>query len=489
MSPSPSEPPRAPATLEEAAQLIAALFGQVQELLQQNGALRERVQELEERLKTNSNNSSKPPSTDSIWSKPKPGKPGSKERRKRGGQPGHPGKRRELLPPDKVDQTITCVPQPTCECGGDVHPRTDGVERLQFFEVPPLKPHVTEVRLVWGACGCCGRRYRGERPEGTPEGMLGPRAMAIAAWLVGDCKVPRRVVQAIFADCFGIDISLGAVSNSEHRVSDAVAQPVAEAFDRVREQSVVYMDETGYREAGKRRWLWVAVTSLVTVFLVRTKRAAAVAQEFLGASFAGRLVTDRWSGYTWFSSEMRQLCWAHLIRDFTKLSERVGASAAIGTELLKLAKEMFRLWHRFKDGDIDRRQLQADMQPVREAILAQLQLGTTCGHKKTARTCANILALKVALWTFIDHDGVEPTNNTSERALRPSVIWRKRSFGSQGDRGSRFVERMLTVAATCRRHGRNVIDYLTDVIDADRRGHPVPGLVPTQAPPALAKCA
>lgn len=458
--------------------MVVGLWREVTELRQENTRLRERVRELEEQRQTNSHNSSKPPSSDPPWATRKPGKPGDKQRRKAGGQPGHKGHRRELVPPEQVDEILEVRPEPQCPCGGRVIPSMSPPERRQVFELPRMRPHVTELRIFGGRCCDCGRVHRAIPPRGTPAGMLGPRAMAMASWLVGTCHVSRRMVQEVFAEFFGLSMSLGAVSSSEERVSEAIEAPVEAVAEAVKADPAVHMDETGLRQAGKRHWLWVLVGTALTLFRIRASRGAEVAKEMLGDGTTAIVVSDRWSGYGWLATMLRQLCWAHLIRDFTKISERAREAGKVGKALLGLARELFELWHDFGDGKFERAELQKRSQPIRARLLAELKVGTRCGHPKTQRTCVNILALAPALWTFIDREGVEPTNNTAERAIRPAVLWRKCSFGPRADRGARFAERILTVAATCRQQGRNVIDYLMDAVDAHLRGEATPSLLP-----------
>jgi len=271
------------------------------------------------------------------------------------------------------------------------------------------------------------------------------------------------------------------VSNVEARVSEAIEKTVEETKLFIREQPVAHMDETGWKVRGKKAWLWTAVTSSVVVFAVRFSRGSKVVKEMLGELFRGVLVSDRWSAYNWLDPTRRQLCWAHLMRDFFKISERSGEAGKIGTQLLEQAHKMFGLWHKMRDGPMDRRAFQVSAQPIREAIEALLGQGASCEHPKTRHTCKRILKRKVALWAFVDMQGVEPTNNAAERAVRPAVLWRKQSFGTQSERGSEFVERMLTVCGTCKLQGRNGLDYLTQAIEASLLGQDAPSLLPSEA--------
>jgi transposase len=280
------------------------------------------------------------------------------------------------------------------------------------------------------------------------------------------------------ADLFGIAMSLGTIPHLEQATVQAVAAPVADAQAYVRAQPTAHLDETGWREGRMRAWLWVAVTAWVTVFVVRLSRGAKVAQELLGERFCGILVTDRWSAYTWYPTRWRQVCWAHLLRDFEAMIERGGRSQAIGEALREQARQMFHWWHRVRDGTLTHAQFRVLMRPLRRQVARLLKAGQTCGVPKTEAVCREISKLYEALWTFVRVAGVEPTNNAAERAIRPGVLWRKGSFGTQSAEGSRFVEAMMTVVATLRQQHRNVLAYLTDACQAAYTGEPAPSLLP-----------
>jgi transposase len=448
--------------------------------------LSRRAEEAEERLRTTSSNSSKPPSSDPPESKRRDRK--KRGRRKRGGQVGHPGTTRTLLAPEAVDDIVRCLPAEQCDCGGHVERDALPPQRQQKVEIAKITPTVTEYQCYCGTCQRCGRRHWGEIPKGIPAGILGPRAMAVVALLTGKYHLSKRQVEEILADLLGTAVSLGTVSNTEARVSYALTKPVEEAKTFVQQQAVVHADETGHKVGGKKAWVWVAATISVSVFLVRFSRGAEVAKELLGEQFRGWLVSDRWHAYTWMDVLRRQLCWAHLERDITKISERGGQSEEIGNAILEYVQEMWHLWHCFKSGQRSRPWLQKKMGPIRQAVEDLLAQGTACGHSKTQETCKRILKLKAALWNFVDTPGVEPTNNFAERTIRPYVLWRKISFGTQSARGNLFVERMMTVTATCRQQRRNVLEYLTAAIQAHLRGDQVPSLL-LQEIPAAVSCA
>lgn len=467
--------------LKEAQQIIDALWlhiAKLHELIERQAA---EIADLKEKLNTNSSNSSKPPSTD--FSK-KPKKKikqhgaGKNQGTKQGAQPGHQGKGRELLPAEAVDYTVVCLPKTTCDCGGKVQATADSFRRHQQFELPEIKPIVTEYHRVYGECSRCGLQHCGELPPGIPNTVLGPRAIASVGIFSCDYRLSRRMTRILLSDFFGLDVCLGTVSNAEKTVSAALKQPVEELHGHVKQQPVVNADETSHKQQGNKMWMWLVTTALVSVFIIRSTRCTKSAQTLLGATFAGILCTDRYSAYNWVKTTCRQLCWAHLIRDIQKISERSGLAGKVGDDILGHICRMFRLWRLFKSGQISRRTLKRAMKPIRNNIELLLALGAACGHKKTENTCRNILKYKAALWVFVEMEGVEPTNNLSEQQLRAYVLWRKNSFGTQSERGNEFVERMMSTTATCKLQGRNRYDYITQAVAAYLKNEPVPSLLP-----------
>jgi transposase len=325
----------------------------------------------------------------------------------------------------------------------------------------------------------CGAATRAEVPRGVPTGGFGPRVQAITALCTGAYHLSKRTTQSVLEDLCGVPLGLGTIANLEQATAQAVAEPVAEARAYVQAQPAAYADETGWREGRHRAWLWTVVTASVTVFAIRRSRSGQVAQELLGERFWGWLVTDRWSGYRWYPPWRRQLCWAHLLRDIDAMIERGGRSREIGEALRVQARRMFHDWHRVREGTLAPASFTSYMRPIRREIERWLEVGQTCGVPKTEGTCRDILKRRQALWTFVRHAEVAPTNNAAERAIRPGVLWRKGSFGTHSPEGSRFVEAMMTVVATLKQQHRPVLDYLTAACEATLRGEPVPSLLPT----------
>lgn len=450
---------------------------QIAALQEEVAALKALVAALQEKLGLNSGNSSLPPSSDRPGNKPKRKQKG-KSGRKRGGQKGRKGKARELLPPEEVTHSVLCKLGMCAVCGGPMKAVDSEPVRLQKVDVPDIKPQVTEYIRPIGVCVLCGRRALAPLPAGVDESLLGPRALAIISWLSGDMRLSRRRVQRLFRVLLGITVSLGTVSQAEGRVSPALAVPHEQALGFVQRRPVVGADETSIPLGSRRGWLWLATTQAVSVFLVRDNRARCSALELLGEAFNGILLTDRYSAYAFFKG-LRQFCLAHLKRDFGRIEDRGGEDRDIGHELGLWLRMVFAQWHRFRRGEFDREGLQAGLERHQAAMRDWLEYGVAEGSEKTARTCQNLLDGWDHLWTFVSHEGVEPTNNQSEQRLRHFVCWRRSSGGPQSERGQRFIERILTVVQSCTSQGRDVLDFLHQAVLAHLRGDEPPSLLPT----------
>ena len=433
---------------------------------------------LGEQINRNSGNSSKPPSSDG----PEVVKPETKKEhsgRNRGGQTGHPGTNRKLVPVEELKAEYDLKPA-TCRCcgeslsGEDIHPY-----RHQVAEIPPVKVEVTEYRLHRLTCETCGTVTRAERPTGVPQGGFGPRFQSMVSILSGHYHLSKRETVGIMGDFFSADLGLGRVSKLEKRSSAALEQPVEEARVYARSQPAVNQDETGWREGAKKAWLWVLATKYVTLFMIDLHRSADVAKKMLGVDFKGILTSDRWSAYNWLENQQRQLCWAHLKRDFQAFIDRGGDSQILGEALMALVHPMFSWWHLHEKDSLSRKQFQDQMQPVRTQVGELLRQCLNSSHSATAGTCRDILKREAALWTFVDVEGVEPTNNRAEQKIRSGVLWRNSSFCTQSQAGSRFVERIMTVVSTLKQQKRNVLDYMTEVCDAANHGRILPSLLPS----------
>lgn len=470
-------------TLSEAQQIIDVLWSIIAELQTSHQVLTAKIADLEEKLNTNSRNSSKAPSSD-LFHQPKKKKikqhgAGKNKALKQGAQPGHEGKGRKLLPDEEVNDTVVCLPKSTCDCGGYVRPNPTKFKRHQQFELPIIKPIVTEYQQIYGCCDTCGTTHCAPLPHGVSNTLLAPRAIATVAIFTGDYRLSKRATQRVFEDVFNLDVCLGTLSNAEKIVSAALEKPVEEAKAYIQQQiGSVNADETSHKQQGNKMWMWLATTLLVAVFIIRVCRNTQAAKDLLGDAFAGLLVSDRYGAYNWIKTSCRQFCWAHLKRDIQKISERSGQAGRIGDEILDYIRRMFRLWHHLKNGKMSRKTFQTAMKPIRCNVERLLTEGTMCSHKKTENTCKHILKFKAALWSFVEFEGVEPTNNLAEQLIRFYVLWRKSSFGTQSERGNLFVERMMTATTTCKLQNRNRYDYITAAVDAHLKNESIPSLLP-----------
>jgi transposase len=457
--------------------VIALLWNKNWALEQQVAQLGAEVDRLKEQLHKNSQNSSKPPSSDGPGAPPRP-KP-EPSVRKPGGQKGNHGHGRKLKPANQVQSIVVCKPDTCQHCGALLLGDDLDPERHQVSEMPKPEAVVTEYQRHTLTCLACGAQTSGSWPQGMPSGSFGPRTQAMVGYLGGRFGLSKRDIAEAMAVGFDIDLSLGSVPAQEQEVSEALAAPVAEAQGYIQQQTSANADETGWHEQGKQAWLWVGATRFVIAFLLLATRGAEGAKRLLGEKFSGILGSDRWTAYAFFDPERRQVCWAHLKRDFQAIFERGGESRVIGKLLLQRTALLFHHWHRVRDGTLSRTDFIALVEPIREDVRNLLAIGVLSNQAPTRNTCANILKIEPALWTFVTYEGIEPTNNAAERPLRRGVLWRKRCYGTQSQAGGRFVERILTAVLTLRQQNRDVLEFLTQACLAKNGAAHVPSLLPT----------
>jgi transposase len=464
---------------------IAALRRELAEARAIIAELRATVAELKARLGRDSSNSDKPPSTDRPGSRRRREKKRRGTGRKPGGQVGHEAHHRQLLPEEKVDEVKPVLPRECSGCGGPVEARQEGppAHRHQVWEVPEVKPHVTEWQLLYGYCVRCQRWTQGELPEGVPTGAFGPRLMALVAYMTGLLRLPKRPVQWLLRDVLGVEVALGSVSKVEAQVSQALAGPVEEARQYIRNQrGPVHLDDTGWKEGPQRKALWAAATGLVAVFLIAEGRRKTVAQEILGKGFQGIAVTDRARAHWWLGVERWQLCWSHLQRNFQSWVDRGREAREPGKHLLEYTATLFRLLRRVRDGTLQRGTMQRRMDEVRQHVRELLEQVRVCADETAAWSASELLWQWKALWTFMYREDVPATNNHDERLLRHAVCMRKVSFGTKSPEGSRFIERALSTVTTLRLQNRPVLPFLTLAVEAWLHGHRAPSLLPSPAP-------
>ena len=442
--------------------------------------LEQRIRTLEEQLGKNASNSSLPPSANPPQApKPVVKQPSGK---KPGAQPGHPPTLQRRLPPQRLHKIVPFVPATCRRCGHDLPqqagPNDPEPSWHQVAELPPLAAHVTEYQGHARTCPACQSVTHAAIPAPLCRNSFGPRLAATLAYLVGCHRVSRRGVEEIAQAVFDVPLSLGSIGHLEEQMSQALAPAHVEAVNAVQAAEVKHADETSWSQAGKRRWLWLAATATVAAFVVHARRSLAGLQALLGKVITGIVVSDRWAVYEVLPEGRRQLCWAHLIRDFRALAERTGISRRIGENLLALSGVLFEYWPKVRDGTHSREWFQRQvLSAIRPDVAWELRRGLRCRCAATRGTCRELLAWESSLWTFAFVAGVEPTNNHAERVLRGAVLWRKGCFGSSSDGGCRFVERILTVVQTLRLQDRPVLTYLYEALCAHREGLPAPKLL------------
>lgn len=443
-----------------------------------------RIDELERKvalLTRDSSNSSKPPSSDGPASKPKARRPMKSKKRKAGGQPGHKGTNRDLLPVEQVDHVIRVFPESCGQCGEPLTPASDQPAgkywRHQVVDIPEPKPETIEYQLHCIRCSC-GSENWAKIPQMARSGF-GPRLTAFLAHLTGLHRVTRRGCQEIAKTIFGIEICLGSVCKLHQEVSESLAPAHEKAKQALPGQPVLNIDETGWKTQGKSRWLWVFASPVIAFFHVAASRGSKVLKEILGDEYRGILCSDMYSAYKKFHKGVRQFCWAHIIRGIKGIKHACRSPDAIRFSKWMLCEigRMFALWHAFKRGDLDRQTLVLKSVPVRARMHKCLQQYAQSPDYDVSKACKSLLKHWDGLFTFLQYEGVEPTNNSAERGERPAVQWRKICFGNQSEEGELLTARLLTVERSCILQGRNPFQFLLESVIAHRSGFAAPSLV------------
>jgi transposase len=487
------------------------LHREIERLLRENEELRRKVAEREKQFadaekqiadlerqlagrKKNSTNSSKPPSSDGLAGEQRPRGRKHKSKRKPGAQPGHPGHHRQLVSSTEVSVIEVLVPKQCGQCGGSL-PQAPGKvvtegepRRHQVTEVPPVKANITEYQFPNVICGHCGKATRAPLPEEIA-GHFGPQLTALIAYWTVVCRLPRRLVEAMLADVLGIQISLGSTQKAWEEVSQAVEQPYRQLREQLPHEAVLNVDETGWRTSGDKRWIWALVANQFVFYVVASSRGAEVLVSLLGAIFRGILCSDRWVVYLTYHSGRMQLCWPHLKRNILGIADYARSPSArqFCRDALAIVARLFRLWYRFR-GDlrdrrgnpqpIDRRQLLEKSIPLQKKLFALAEAHLDDADREVHNMATALFTHFQRLFTFLEHEGVEPTNNAAERILRTAVQWRKISFGNRSSNGEAATARLLTVTQTCKRQQRHVLAYLTDAVHCHRRQSAAPSLLP-----------
>ncbi|HEY8671735.1 MAG TPA: IS66 family transposase [Terriglobales bacterium] len=439
-----------------------------------------RIAKLEAKLnggKKTPRNSSLPPSGEHPHAKPKREK--KKSKKKRGGQPGHPKSDRKLIPTEQCSKVVVLFPDSCRRCdtaldGKDLEPL-----RHQVWELPVITPEVTEYQLHRRKCPCCGESTCASLPDGVPSGQSGPRLVAFAGLLMGHFRQSKRRAAFFLNDFLGMPCCPSLTVKMQNQVAASLEQPYEELKKALPDEPQLNMDESPTKQGNQKAWLWTAVAAKFAVFAIFSSRKATALPKLLGNLFAGVINCDRAKMY--WQAERLQWCWAHLKRDFQALIDHQDPQVQrLGHDLMRQVRLLFDTWWRYKSGEITWEAFRRKMTPIRQRVDSLLLRGAFSGNARLIGMCRELSNHRGWLWTFVEVQGIEPTNNTAERALRPAVIYRKLSFGTQSAAGSRFIERMLTVSETCRLQGRSIFAYLTAAVEAHFAKQPAPSLLPDE---------
>ena len=482
-----------PTSLEEALAENRRLRAENAELKAQLAEVKAELAKIKELLGLNSQNSSKPPSSDTK----KPAKKLGSLGRSRGGQKGHEGAYRELWPEESLTEQIACPPVELCSCGGRVELQS-GMNRRQVVELPEIQPEVREYNILSGVCCGCGKKYQGQLPAGVPKGIVGPRLMAWMSFLASYFHLSKVKIQLLVFELMGVQLSTGTISSQEDLVSSALEPVYAEAHAHIQSAAYLHVDETGFRQGNAdgnnpketKAWIWTAVSTHVTLFLIQLGRGKTQAQNLMGETFLGTVCSDRWGAYAWIPIYRRSLCWAHLLRDFQRMAERDNALRPIAEHLIGATRDVFE-WHQaWKQDELTDAEYHGRVRLIRADVETHLQAATAFANDsdtllaQSAAFCQRLLKDQVALWTHTYSKEIEPSNNKAERALRQLVVWRKVCYGTQSLRGSEFLQRIFTVIASCQQQRRGILHFLTQAVKAHLMSDKPPSLVPqlNQAP-------
>ena len=465
------------ALVQQLLDLVSELHGTIATLKQTIANLQQELNEAKQPRKT-SRNSSIPPSTEHPHAKPKSKSSREPTGKPFGGQIGHHRHERTLIPTEKCSDTIELPAPEFCRrCGGPIQPHDCQLDpiRHQVWDVPEIKPVVIEYRRHRLLCDKCDITTAAPLPENVPVSTAGPQLLATTAVFLCRFRGSRRLTAEALSELFHIPASASWIVKQQDEITSLLRPIYDELVAALPRLSYVNADETPYKEGSLKSWLWAVCGEKFTVYALCPSRQDDHIQALLGEGYTGTVMCDRAKMYQGFS--LIQWCWAHLRRDFVAISEAGASVGDLGQELVDLTDELFSQWHLFRGGTISRSELQARVADLRIRVEDALHRGVATDNKLTAGRCRSLLGRPEALWVFASEEGVEPTNNAAERAIRPLVILRRLTYGTQSPAGSRFVETVQTIVETCRQQSRNVIEYITDAIQKARLGQPLPSLL------------
>jgi len=474
-------------TLEEAVTLIKLLVKEVLILRAENAKLKEKVSELSK----NSNTSSKPPSSDitkpPVATKSEDGKP---LKNKRGGQNKHAGVSRTKFPFEKIDRVVEIkLESSECAmCGGKLSEHHSiQVNKTQIAEFVSKPVEVVEYHQHGKYCVKCKKVEYPKLPDGAGTGSLFDRRLqALVGYLKAAIGCSYTDIANFCEEVLGIKVSNGMLCNVVSSVSDALEKPYVELGNHIKSERCLNIDETGWRDSGKRHWVWLFCTNILAYFVVSPSRGAKVLYQVLGDTFSGAIISDFYGAYVCYANELQQFCLAHLIRDIkflTTLPDQI--SKDFGNKLLDYFRALFTLWHSRKK--IPYEQFVDGMKSLEDEIYAYLaQIHLEKGKAFTLRKRFVKHRDSIFRFTNLAYD-LEPTNNLAERITRHVVLIRKISLGSWSNWGQRWVERSSSIVASLRNQHRSPFDFILSSIIAHQDNTPHPSLIPTITLPVIAQ--
>lgn len=473
----PSAPNLLPASVQEQIETLAAAL---ETALDEIERLKQENKELKLALGKNSTNSSRPPSSDgpgaqSRGVRKKKKKPTGK---RRGGQKGRRGAHRQLLPVEEVHEVIRLHSERCRHCGTELKPgHADDYQRHQTFELSRQGLEVIEFQRLRQTCPNCSKVTIEPLPAPWKSGIrFGPRLHAVIGMLAGIYHLSRRSVQRLLDDLLGLKISLGSISNIERRLTTSLEEPEQEIEAKLRSAAVRYTDGTSWLCGGELMSLWVLLSKEATLYRIFDDGQRETVRDMVAPHGKTITVSDRTSVLLFIPMHHRQICWAHLMRKFQEFSELGGASGKIGEMLLGYARCLFDYHNAQKSGKVCTKKYKKWIGKLRRMFMKILAKTQSDDYGEIRGSCKNLIKHAPALWTFLDRKDVEPTNNCAERELRPIVLWRRRCFGAQSDRGHRFASRVMSVAMTARKSEIRIVDYLEGCIVACFAGIPAPSM-------------
>ena len=418
--------------------------------------LRQEVEKLKQQIDKNSKNSSKPPSTDQKSNT------SANEKINRGSREG---KSRSLFPKDKIDKTIECSAE-ECPCCKSHDIKEIAAAILQQIELPEVKATITEFILKKYTCHSCGQNFKADLPDGIPYSSFGSKLMGLISILTGVYHLAKREAIQLVKDLYDIDIGLGSIPNIEERVTNSLESVYQRIHNFILNSTLTkHFDETGWRNNGKRHFVWIATSSEAAIYRLDRHRNQ-VAFEALTKNqdlSDKKCVTDRYATYNNIS-KIHQFCLAHLIREFRSFAQRAGPDKIIGQSLEKLLSKACYFHKKFRDNKIRLADRNRQLGKIIKKVQYWLEDGHANGSDELSGLCERLLNKFDNMWVFSKYTDVEPTNNLAERDLRKLVIWRKKSYSTRSERGKKFVERITSISQTLRKQGKNVLKFIESTL-------------------------